>query len=78
MKLKYGQPVQITWIDACSRSGWNEPFEEGLTVVSVGAFVRQNKRGICLASGLDYQDKELVLGAKWIPRGMIAKIRRLR
>jgi hypothetical protein len=78
MKLKYGQPVQVTWVDACGGSGWKEPFEDGIEVVSVGILVKQNKKGYCLASGVDPSDKELVLAPGWVPKGMVKSIRKLR
>jgi len=78
VKLKFGDPVMVTWEDACSSSAWTEPYENGPTVINVGFFVHRNKRGLCLAKGVIMDDREEVLGAMFIPAGMVRKVRRLR
>jgi hypothetical protein len=80
MKLKIGDCVEVIWEDACGGRGWCAPYEEGVEVVSAGILVRNTKRGICLASGIDNEDKELekVLLPSFIPRGMVKRVRKLR
>ena len=77
MKLKFGDPVKVTWIDACSRTGWDIPYRDGVECIHVGVFVSKSSKGICLARSVEKGDRETVLGPSFIPKGMIRKIRRL-
>lgn len=78
MKLKFGDAVEVQWEDACSYGGWREPYDEGPLITSVGMFVKQSRKGLCLMRGAEMPDKDQVLGPSFIPRGMVRKIRRLR
>jgi hypothetical protein len=79
VKLKTGDAIRVTWLDACGGGGgWKAPLTDGVTVTNVGVFVAMNKNGLCLASGVDPKDKELVLEPSFIPAAMIRKIRKLR
>jgi len=78
MKLKFGDPVEILWVDACSTAGWHEPYEDGVVIKTVGIFVQQNKKGLCYAKGVDETDKETVMAPSFIPKGFLRKVRRLR
>jgi hypothetical protein len=70
--------LEVTWEDACGQGGWKAPLEAGVVVRSVGYAIKQDKKGICLASGVDPEDGETVLAPGWIPKGMIKRIRKLR
>jgi hypothetical protein len=78
LRLKIGYPVEIVWTDACGGRGWQEAFEEGVEVISVGNLVVQNKRGVGIATGIVNEDKEKVLLPSFIPKSCIKKMRRLR
>ena len=78
MKIKFGDPVEVIWEDACGSSSWRAPYDEGVIVTNVGLFVKQTRKGLCIATGLDKDDKEWVLGPSYIPAAMVRKIRRLR
>jgi hypothetical protein len=78
LRLTLGEVYEITWEDACGRSGWKKPFDSGVLVRSVGYLVHRDKRGLCLASGLDPDDEEVVLSPGWVPAGMVKKVRKLR
>lgn len=78
MKLKYGDPISVTWIDACGHNGWKEAIDDGVRVTSVGLFIKRNKNGLCIAQSIDEEDESLVLCPGFVPSGMIRKIRKLR
>ena len=66
--------VKVTWIDACSRSGWDSLTSPDslppLTTVSVGFLVKQTPKYITLAQSLNkYQAGEKIT----IPREIIKK-----
>lgn len=77
-RLKFGDPIRVTWTDACGGGGWKEPWQDGIEVVNVGVFVLQNKNGLCMASGVHMDDRELVLEPSFVPRGMLKKVQKLR
>jgi len=78
MKLSFGMPVEIRWVDACSTAGWHEPYEDGVVIKTVGIFMQQNKNGLCYAKGVDLEDRETVLAPSFVPKPFLRKVRRLR
>ena len=78
MKLKFGDLIKVTWVDACSTSGWRKPYRDGYEITDVGVFVLKNKNGLSMARGVEMGDREQVLTPNFIPKGLIRKTRKLR
>lgn len=73
--------VSVEWYDAFYQEG---PFEagefepgRGLLVVSAGVLVRNDRDGVTLAIGINVKD-ETYKDLFFVPRGMIARVRRLK
>lgn len=78
MKLKRGDSIRVTWVDACGTAGWQQPYTDGVEVVNTGVFVLENKNGLCIAKGITDDPDDDVLDPGFIPAGMIRKIKKLR
>ena len=84
MKLKEGDKIQITWLDAFGKSAWNseEDIEDGLKdyikCEIIGYFIKEDKNFIVLSMGIQNDPNSMpFLHLEFMPKGCIVNIKKL-
>lgn len=75
IKKKWGDPIDLEWVDAISESGWKSSSELDKTPPEClcktrGYFVGMTECMIIVAHTISSGE---VIGVQWIPKGMIVR-----